>query len=246
MDISFRDHFIAQWQRYFKNAELPVTFFYSKELHGVEPASKPAGHRCLICELKKVRNGQPLAFGNDNIGCGGGRRYSGFTQEMGKDFDYFLSCGKEDIEGERYKKDPETVRMMMEDFPSMNKQGQWLIFKRWDQLTEADTPEVVLFFAQPDVLSGLFMLANYDFIGNAGVISPFSSGCGSIILHPYQEKDKDKPRSVIGMFDPSARPCTRDNELSFATPFSRLRKLSEYMDESFLITDSWQDVRSRI
>ncbi|HKL38173.1 MAG TPA: DUF169 domain-containing protein [Bacteroidales bacterium] len=246
MDLAFRDHFTEQWKRYFKNAELPLVFFYSKDLQGVELSPKPKGHSCLICGLKKVRNGTSMAFGEHNIGCGGGSHYAGFTQKIREDFEYFLSCGKMGTEGERYKQDPETVRLMMEDFPALRKQDQWLIFKRWDQLTEQDEPEVAVFFARPDVLSGLFMLANFDFIGHAGVITPFSSGCGSIILHPYQEKDKDKPRSIIGMFDPSARPCVKDDELTFATPFNRLKQLSEYMDESFLITDTWKTMHKRL
>jgi hypothetical protein len=36
------------------------------------------------------------------------------------------------------------------------------VFKRWDTLDEADSPEVVIFFAPPDVISGLFTLANAD------------------------------------------------------------------------------------
>jgi len=250
MDISLRDRFIDLWQRYFRNAELPLVFFYSKEIGDAgtspKPNPKPRNHSCLICELKKVRNGQSLAFGSENIGCAGGQRYAGFTDKLSEDFEYFLSCGKMGVEGERYKKDPETVRLMMEDYPTIRKHDQWLIFKRWDQLTEADEPEVVVFFAPPDVLSGLFMLANFDFVGHAGVISPFSSGCGSIILHPYLEKDKEKPRSIVGMFDPSARPCVKDNELTFATPFNRLKQMIEYMEESFLITGTWKNMHQRM
>lgn len=248
MDISLRDRFIELWGRYFKNAELPLVYYYTRNTDDVDPAPKPRNinHSCLICDLKRVRNGRSMAFGNQNIGCAGGKRYAGFIENLPEDFDYFLSCGKKGTEGERYKKDPETVRLMMEDYPSIRKHDKWLVFKPWDQLNEDDNPEVVVFFARPDVLSGLFMLANYDFVGNAGVISPFSSGCGSIILHPYLEKDKEKPRSVIGMFDPSARPCVRDDELTFATPFKRMEQLIEYMEESFLITDTWKKMHQRM
>ncbi len=248
MDTSLRDHFIEQWRRYFNHAELPIAFYYSEDRGNIEQAPQPGGnnHHCLICGLRKIRNGKAMAFGKGHIGCAGGRRYAGFNQDYNQDFEYFLSCGKKGVEGERYKKDPETVRLMMEDYPAIRKHNKWLIFKPWDQLTEADEPEVVIFFGKPDVISGLFMLANYDFVGNAGVISPFSSGCGSVILHPYLEKDKDKPRSVIGMFDPSARPCVNRDELTFSTPFSRLKQLIDYMEESFLITKTWSHINQRI
>jgi hypothetical protein len=52
-----------------------------------------------------------------------------------------------------------------------------------------DDPEVVIFFAQPDVLSGLFTLANYDEADPNGVFAPFAAGCGSIVHYPYLEKD---------------------------------------------------------
>lgn len=251
MDIAIRDRFMELWEKYFKNAELPLVFYYTKNIDHIDVAKndlsqKSVDHSCLICDLQKVRNGRTLAFGKNNIGCGGGRKYAGFAEEARGDFEYFLSCGKKGMEGERYKKDPETVRLMMEDFPQIRKKDQWLVFKRWDQLTESDEPEVAVFFAKPHVLSGLFMLANYDFVGNAGVISPFSSGCGSIILYPYLEKDKEKPRSVVGMFDPSARPCVKDEELTFATPFARLQTLMDYMEESFLITKTWEQIHKRI
>ncbi|MFO8236309.1 MAG: DUF169 domain-containing protein [Bacteroidales bacterium] len=246
MDIKIRDSFTDLWKKYFGDAELPITFYYSDHLDGVEEANKPGGHSCMICDLKKVRNGKSLGFTKSKIGCGGGQKYTGFTNNLRPGFEYFLSCGKPGIEGERYKKDPEIVNLMMENFPEIHKEGKVMVFKRWDQLTEDDDPEVVIFFNTPDILAGLFMLANFDFVGNAGVISPFSSGCGAIILYPYLEKDKEKPRSVIGMFDPSARPCVKPNEFSFATPFKRLVQMIEFMEESFLITPTWKVLRERI
>ena len=246
MDIKLRDRFIELWNKYFNNAELPITFYYSDSLKGVKESEKPGGHSCMICDLTKIRNGQSLGFTKSSIGCGGGQKYSGFSDKLRPGFEYFLSCGKPDMEGERYKQDPETVRLFLEDMPHIHKKNKVMIFKRWDQLTEQDEPEVAIFFNQADVISGLFMLANYDFIGNAGVISPFSSGCGSIITYPYMEKDKEKPRSILGMFDPSARPCVKANELTFATPVNRLFQMLDYFEESFLITKTWDTMNKRI
>ena len=246
MDITTRDQFIEKWNSYFPEAELPLTFFYSKQLNGAEKASKPSGHRCMICDLNKARKGISLAFNRENIGCGGGLRYTGYEDKVRDDFEFFLSCGKEGLEGERYKKDPETVREMMDDIPLIPAKNQWLIFKRWDQLNEEDEPEVAVFFAKPDILAGLFMLANYDFIGQHGVITPFSSGCGASILYPYFEMGRDKPKSVLGMFDPSARPCVEKDVLTFSTPVKRLIQMMHNMDESFLITKTWGNMKKRL
>jgi uncharacterized protein (DUF169 family) len=246
MDIKVRDRFIELWNKYFTNAELPITFYYSDTLNGAREANKPGGHNCMICDLSKVRKGEDIGFTKSGIGCGGGRKYSGFSNQLRTGFEYFLSCGKPGLEGERYKKDPETVKLMLENMPEIYKEDKVMVFKRWDHLTEQDEPEVVIFFAKPDVMAGLFMLANYDFIGDAGVIAPFSSGCGSIILYPYMEKDKEKPRSVVGMFDPSARPCVKENELTFSTPYNRLIQIMEYFEDSFLITSTWEKMNKRI
>jgi len=46
--------------------------------------------------------------------------------------------------------------------PPFTAPAPFVVFKRWDKLAESDRPDVVIFFARPDVLSGLFTLANYD------------------------------------------------------------------------------------
>ncbi|MBK5102171.1 MAG: DUF169 domain-containing protein, partial [Desulfobacteraceae bacterium] len=104
----------------------------------------------------------------------------------------------------------------------------------------------VIFFAQPDVLSGLFTLSSFDEVEPNGVFAPFSAGCGSIVQYPYLEKDSDRPRSVIGMFDVSARPYVPKDTLTFSVPMNKFMRMIENMDESFLITQSWSKVRKRL
>jgi len=48
------------------------------------------------------------------------------------------------------------------------------------------------------------------------------------------------------MFDVSARPWVPPNVLTFAVPFKRFVEMVSYMDESFLITKSWEKVKRRI
>src|SRR5208283_136858 len=103
-----------------------------------------------------------------------------------------------------------------------------------------DEPAVVIFFARPDVLSGLFTLANFDQTEPNGTYTPFGSGCASIVAYPYLEKDKDRPRAVLGMFDPSARPCVPKDTLSFAVPMVKFEKMIDYWEESFMITHTWK------
>lgn len=105
---------------------------------------------------------------------------------------------------------------------------------------------MVIFFAAPDVLSGLFTLAGFEEANLEAVITPFSSGCGSIVYYPYQELKADRPRAVLGLFDISARPCVPENVLTFAVPWPQFVRMVDQMDESFLITGSWRKVQARM
>ncbi len=247
MDIPTRDNFSEKWKMYFNNAELPIAFYYTDQPVNVKTA-EPAGQwKCLICELAKVRRGISMAFNAASLSCAGAKRYIGFTDRMRPDFKYFLSCGIENkMEGERYIRTPEMVNELMKNQKKISPSGKYIVFKRWDKLQENDNPAVVIFFAVPDVLSGLFTLANYDQSEPNSTFAPFGSGCGSIIHYPYLEKDSDRPRAVIGMFDPSARPCVPSGTLTFSVPMVKFVKMISYMDESFLITRSWDEVRERI
>jgi uncharacterized protein (DUF169 family) len=246
MNLELKECFIFLWRRYFGEADLPITFYYTNGDGGADRAEKPKGWSCLICELAKVRNGRSVVYQADAVACGGAKRYLGFTDQVRPGFEYFLSCGNEKMEGERYKQTPEIVKEMMKNQKTLPVSGKNIVFKRWDNLSESDDPEVVIFFATSDVLSGLFTLANFDQVEPNGTFTPFGAGCGTIIHYPYLEIKSERPRAVIGMFDPSARPCVQESELSFAIPMKRFRKMIEYMEESFLITGTWTTVKNRI
>jgi hypothetical protein len=79
----------------------------------------------------------------------------------------------------------------------------------------------VVFFARPDVLSGLYTLANYDVADPDGVVVPMGSGCSSIVQNPYLEKDLPQPRGIIGMFDPLRPSFLAIDELTFAAPMNK-------------------------
>jgi hypothetical protein len=105
---------------------------------------------------------------------------------------------------------------------------------------------VGIFFARPDVLAGLFTLANFDEAEPNGVLAPFGAGCSSIIQYPYLEGKAARPRGVIGMFDISARPFVPPDVLTFSVPMAKLVRMIGNAEESFLITESWQKVQERI
>ena len=248
MDLTFRDDFQRQWRKYFAASELPLTFEYTNDERDAELAHATAESRCLIAALKPLRAGQPLRFATKSFGCPAGRFYSGYSERLRPDIAHFLSCGIEgQLEGERYKQTPELAEAALIQLPRYTAPASFLLGKRWDTLTEADNPQVVVFFATPDVLAGLFTLANFDALRlNGPVIAPFGSGCAAIVQYPFAEAQSAEPRAVLGLFDISARPHVEPNILTFAVPFPRLAQMAANMDESFLTTHSWALVRQRI
>lgn len=247
MERGLRERFMAAWGRYFPGAELPIAFWYTDGDAGVPLAEASEIDRCLMANLAKVRAGTPMRFGVDSIGCPGGRRYCGFSETLMPRFNYFLSYGiPGKLDGERYKKTPELVAEVMARAPKLNAPATSIVFKPWDHLADTDDPAAVIFVATPDVLAGLFTLANYDEAEQIGVISPFGAGCGTVVLYPYLEQQCEHPRCVLGTFDPSARPYVPANTLSFAAPMKKFATMVANMDESFLITPTWNVMKKRI
>jgi len=247
MDAEFKERFLRNWSRYFPGAELPIGFYYSDSAEPTAMAKPPKGHRCVIGDIAKVRNGKTLCLNVDAIGCFGGKRYLGFDSKLMPHFEYFLSYGiPGKVEGERYKKSPDLVKEFLKYNKPTKAPGDYIVFKRFDRMGDDDRPLVIIFFAPPDVLSGLFTLANFDEPEPNGVIAPFCAGCGSIVGYPYKELKSAEPRAVLGMFDVSARPCVPSSALTFAVPWPKYVRMADNMEESFLITKSWNKVRARM
>jgi hypothetical protein len=247
MDMRRKEEFLERWKRYVGRAELPVACWYTGDARSAEGTEPPKDHRCFLADLAKVRAGKSLRFDRETVGCSGGKRYLGFTNEVMPNFEYFLSCGIPGaLEGERYKKTPGLVKEFERRSPPFAAPARYIVFKRWDMLGEPDDPAVVIFFSPPDVLSGLFTLANFDEADLNGVYCPFCAGCGSIVKYPFLEKGAPRPRAVLGMFDVSARPFVPGGSLSFAVPMNKFTAMIDDMDESFLVTKSWKAVQGRI
>ena len=246
MEKQFQASFLSRWQKYFDKTPLPISFFYTDQVSEADKKDSKSEHRCLICNLNRVRQGHSFVYSSGSTGCLGGKRYSGFSQTLRPNFEYFLSCGLPGkMEGERYKQSPELVKEYLKHNPPFEAPGKYLVFKRWDKLMEQDDPAAVIFFATADVLSGLFTLANFDRADPDGVIAPMGSGCASIIAQALTESKSDHPRCILGMFDVSARPCVPADTLTFTIPNRRFEQMVENMDESFLLTNSWQKVKER-
>jgi hypothetical protein len=246
MDMQFQIAFVSQWRKYFGEAELPLTIEYANEDRDIPAHIPGAEPHCIIGVLEKARAGSPVRMTRTSFGSAGGRFYCGFTPTIPSGVGEYFSHDDQG-KGQRYKKTPEIAWSAYDLDTPVPAPAANLIFKRWDLLSDADHPSVVIFFATPDVLSGLFTLANYAESRPEGVVmAPFATGCAAIVKYPGLEAKKEHPRAVLGMFDITARPFVPAGTLSLAIPIRKFEEMVSDMDESFLTTNSWQKVRARM
>jgi uncharacterized protein (DUF169 family) len=228
--------------------EHPLGVFYTDKQPETGITPKEGTRVCMIGMLKSARHREETVYFDENhIGCFGGAYYLGFRAQAMPKIEYFLSCGiPGEMEGERYIKTPELARQYFAAATPRKAPGKYCLFKPLNKFQAGEQPEVIVFFAAPDILSGLFTLTNYAAGRMDAVRIPFSSGCGAILTHPLKEAEKDKPQAILGMFDVSARPCVEPDVLTLAMPTKLFSALLENLDESFLITESWRKVKERI
>ncbi len=227
--------------------EPPVLFRYVDDLPQGTLLPPEGTRTCLFALLARTRkDGRPVALSATHYGCAGAGYYLGFLETPREGLDYFLSCGiPGKVEGERYLKTPDLVRARISQAPVRAATGKYGLFTRADGPPHGEKPEVVIFFANPDQAAGLHMLAGFDRDDDA-VIAPFSSGCGAIVTLPLAEGAGPRPRAVLGLFDPSARPFVDASLLTFAVPYPMFERMARNVPESFLTTRTWGAIRNRI
>jgi uncharacterized protein (DUF169 family) len=227
--------------------ESPLGAYYTNDQpEGFTP--KPGIQTCMIGYLKRARqDGETVYFDKEHFGCPGGAYYMGFVESPRPNLEYFLSCGiPGQMEGERYVKTPELAREFIAKRKPPLAPASYCIFKPIERFQKEEKPQVVIFFAPPDILSGLFTLINYALERVDGVYTPFGSGCSTLLTYPLKEASKEQPQVILGMFDVSARPIVERDILTLAMPYAVFLKLLENVSGSFLETESWKKVRQRL
>ena len=227
--------------------ESPLGIYYTNDKpEGITPES--GIYLCMIGLLNKARkHGKTVYFDKSHFGCPGGGYYMGFLKSPRPKIEYFLSCGiPGEMEGERYVKTPELARSYIEKIKPRPAPAAYCVFKPIDKFQGDERPEIVAFFAPPDILSGLFTLTNYSLERTDGVYTPFGSGCSGLLTHPLKEGEGKNPvpSSGCSMFLPV--PWWRRIPCTLSMPYPVFLKLLGNVSESFLQTESWKKVLRRI
>lgn len=228
--------FILKFREAFgEEAPMPIAFWYGDT--AVNPESRVP--RCMIGAIRKVCDGNQLTLTAETVQCGGGGLYTAF-RPMPERVPLFVS------ETEHYKQTPEQVRKYVESLDIELTTKPYLNFVPVDRLTSWEGVEAVVFFATPDILSGLCTWAFYDNDADDAVTTKFASGCAAVISFATVENRKGGRRVFLGMLDPSARPLVPKNELTFAVPMSRFCEMLDTMCDSALYQHAFSVVRRRI
>lgn len=220
---------------------------------------------CVAAMLNGAAKGKTVVFTRETCGCHGGGAGLGFGNTY-KNFpgglEYFLSTGNKefcntefgkkiaqkmpDLEhGEGYKKNPEVAKKFIDFLPMVDVPTEYVVFKPLEKLSDGETPQVVVFLANPDQLSALVVLANYARETNDNVIVPFGSGCHQIGILPYRESESENPKAVIGLTDITVRSKFEKDILSFTIPYKMFLEMEANVKGSFLEKHEWLKVLER-
>ncbi|MBO5016522.1 MAG: DUF169 domain-containing protein [Bacteroidaceae bacterium] len=230
------NEFIDRYREAFGDAApMPIAFGYSN--NAVSEIKKVP--KCMIGTISNVRHGESLTLAEENVICGGGGLYTAF-REMPERVPMFVS------EVEHYKKSKEMVIDYVNNLHIQITNKPYLNFVRIDKLKNWEDAEAILFFATPDILSGLCTWAFYDNNSSDAVTTQFASGCAAIVTFAINENRRNGNRCFLGMFDPSARPLVPENELTFTIPMSRFMEMLETMNDSGLFQKAFSIVKKRI
>jgi uncharacterized protein (DUF169 family) len=228
---------------------------------------------CVMWLLASAAKGRPAVADRDTFGCLGGGVGLGFGNQYEswpggiQCFYHFLSTGVGDTEegreaaeegraqlrreayenvlhGEGYIKTPELVKKFVDALPMMEVPNRYVVLKPLDQVGAGERPEVVVFLVDPDRLSALVVLANYDRESNNNVRMPYGAGCQTIGIFAYREATNESPHAIVGLTDLSARryiarQVGRNDLLSFTVPFEMFREMEANVKGSFLERDTW-------
>jgi len=267
MDTKIASAIRLQWD--------PVALIWADEkpIGAIEFA--PGKWGCVLFLLAAAAKGKAAVASRETFGCIGGGVGLGFGEQYknfpgGEEcFCRFLSSGNAGIEpgqsigqgmaasgaaamaeefllGERYLKSPELVREFIACLPTMEVPTRYVVMKPLGNVDAQDNVRSITFLVNPDQLSALVVLANYDGEHNENVIIPFSAGCQSIGICTFRENERDHPRAVVGLVDLSARKNLRQQLGRDVMSFSITPKMFERMEAnvpgSFLERETWKSL----
>ncbi len=205
---------------------------------------------CVMGNIWLARKKRRAAYiSMEEYGCPGGVFYCSMMKPNLRFIEHYVTTGFSGtpVHGERYLPSPEAMRTFLDKVNPRKAPAKYCIFKPLSLFADSEVPEFVIFFARPEVLTGLFVQTTFTTGDVDSVASPFGAGCTSIIAWPLYYKEQGIEKAVIGGFDPSARKYMKTDELTFTVPLSLYQKMLAALPESmFNVDGDWATVRKKV
>ncbi len=203
---------------------------------------------CAMGHIWRARKKKTTAyFSAEQFGCPGCSFWMGFNKPQTETIIQYVSTGIPNwTEGEHYCESPDELRRIFEYVDPRPAPKTYCVFKPLSSFAADETPELIAFFTRPEPLCGLHQLAAFVTSDPEVVASPWSAGCGSVVVWPLHYLSKGVTRAVVGGWDPSARKFYKTDELSFTVPYQMFSEMLTRFEESFLQTESWATVQKKI
>lgn len=219
---------------------------------------KEGGWGCVASVMVAASKGKTAVFDRTTFGCPGGGTGLGFGDQYERcnfAIDHLLAGGSEEIaarmtrrthmaEGERFFRSPAIVRKWVGALPMTDVPFEFVVMKPLGAVAEGETPELVVFMVNPDQLSALVVMTDYERGTGDSVVARFGGACQSI-LFGYAEARRERPRAVIGFFDIAQRLRVGREMLSLTVPWALYREMEAAAAGSFLDLEDWRALRER-
>ncbi|MCD6570444.1 MAG: DUF169 domain-containing protein [Deltaproteobacteria bacterium] len=204
--------------------------------------------QCVVSCIRLARKKRTASyFSRGQNFCPGGMLYTNVIDEIPEFIAPYVSTGIPGVlDGERYCRTPEIVQRFLEAVKLPPDPLTYRVFKPIEKLTEGETPELVIFYARPEILSGLYTLVQYYTGGLNSVITPWGAGCTALYTWVKKYMLQGKEIAVLGGFDVTARPHMELEELTLSMPYNMFLEILKCYKESFIFTKSWPLVKRRI
>lgn len=254
----------------------PVALIWADEKPEGAMEFGPGKWGCVMFLLAATAKGKTAVASRETFGCFGGGVGLGFGNQYknfpgGEEcFCRLLSCGTAGTEpgqsiaqgmaasgpsgmaeelllGERYIKSPELVQKYIANLPIMDIPTRYVVMKPLRDVDLAsDDVRSITFLVNPDQLSALVVLANYDSEDNENVMIPFAAGCQSIGICTFRENEWEHPRAVVGLVDLSARKNVRrqlgKDVMSLSVTSGMFQRMEDNVEGSFLQRETWKSL----
>ncbi len=205
------------------------------------------GNGCIMPLIFTAAKGKTVAFDSDTTGWACSAFYLGYQEWIFEGIECYLS--DKEVWGrspERFIETPEKAKKFIESQIPESIRDKAVVFKPLSDFEDGETPELVIFFANPDELSALVYALHYRNPEQEDlVVTRFISGCSSVFTYPMQLKSQGKLKAVWGMHDISVRKRLPKDVMTLTMPFELVTELHDCLDSNFFITEQWKIIKER-